>query len=69
MNQMTWAMTPGMNGNAQLAAIKKITLMVQREAMTLTYNDVLLLMAAAFFLAVPVTLLLAKPRQAAAGAH
>jgi len=30
---------------------------------------VLLLMAAAFFLAVPVTLLLAKPRQAAAGAH
>jgi DHA2 family multidrug resistance protein len=69
MNEMTWAMTPGMNGNAQLAAIKKITLMVQREALTLTYNDVLLLMAAAFFLAVPVTLLLAKPKQAAAGAH
>jgi len=69
VNQMTWAMTPGMNGNAQLAALKKITLMVQREALTLTYNDVLLLMACAFFVAVPVTLLLAKPKQAAAGAH
>jgi DHA2 family multidrug resistance protein len=69
LNQMTWALTPGMNGNAQLAAIKRMALMVQREALTLTYNDVLLLMSLAFFLAVPLTLLLAKPRAVASGAH
>ena len=42
-------------------ALKKISLLVRQQALTLTYNDVLLLMALAFFLAVPMTLLLAKP--------
>jgi len=69
LNQMTWAMQPGMNGNAQLAAMKKISLMVEREALTLTYNDVLLLMSLAFFVALPLTLLLAKPKVATADAH
>lgn len=69
LTQMTWALTPALNGNAQLGALRRIGLMVQREALTLTYNDVLLMMALAFFLAIPVTLLLARPRQAAAGAH
>ena len=69
LNQMTWALTPGLNGNAGVAALKRIALMVQREAMTLGYNDVLLLMAVAFFASIPLTLLLAKPRSAAAGAH
>jgi DHA2 family multidrug resistance protein len=69
LNQMTWAMAPGMNGNAQLAAIKKITLMVEREAMTLAYNDVLLLMSLAFFVALPLTVFLARPKIAAAGGH
>ena len=36
-------------------------MMVQRQALTLTYNDVLLLMAGSFFLALPLTFLLAKP--------
>jgi DHA2 family multidrug resistance protein len=68
LNQMTWAMQPGMNGNAQLAAMKKISLMVEREATTLSYNDVLLLMSLAFFVALPLTLLLAKPKKAGAPA-
>jgi MFS transporter, DHA2 family, multidrug resistance protein len=67
LNQMTWAMQPGMNGNAQIGALKKISLMVEREALTLTYNDVLLLMSLAFFVALPLTLLLARPRMAGAG--
>jgi DHA2 family multidrug resistance protein len=71
LNEMTWALTPGMNGNAQLAALKRMALMVQREALTLTYNDVLLLMAYAFFAALPLTLLLARPKPlgGAGGAH
>jgi MFS transporter, DHA2 family, multidrug resistance protein len=69
LNEMTWALTPGMNGNAQLAALKKISLMVEREALTLAYNDVLLLMSLAFFVALPLTLLLAKPKMAAAAGH
>ena len=36
--------------------------MVQREALVLAYNDVLLVMAALFLLATPLVLLLAKPR-------
>jgi hypothetical protein len=35
----------------------------------LTYNDVLLLMSLAFFIALPLTLLLARPKMAAAGGH
>jgi DHA2 family multidrug resistance protein len=44
-------------------------MMVQRQALTLSYNDVLLLMAGCFFVALPLTLLLAKPAEAATGAH
>ena len=69
LNQMTWALTPGMNGNAQLAAIKRMALMVEREAMTLAYNDVLLLMSLAFFVALPLTVFLARPKMAGAGGH
>jgi len=46
-----------------------MALMVQREAFTLAYNDVLLLMALCFFVAVPLTFLLAKPKAVATGAH
>ncbi|CAH2599317.1 Colistin resistance protein EmrB [Rhodovastum atsumiense] len=46
------------------AALQKLALLVRREALTLAYNDVLLVMALCFFLAVPLTLLLARPRPA-----
>jgi DHA2 family multidrug resistance protein len=43
--------------------------MVQQQALTLAYNDVLLLMAGTFFVALPLTLLLAKPNTGAVEAH
>ena len=64
LQNLTYAMRPGMEGGAHLAALKKISLMVQREALTLTYNDVLLLMSLSFFLALPLTLLLRRPAPA-----
>ncbi|HEX3348603.1 MAG TPA: DHA2 family efflux MFS transporter permease subunit [Acetobacteraceae bacterium] len=69
MHNMTHAMTPAMGPDARLGALKRIALMVQREALTLSYNDVLMLMALTFAVAVPMTLLLAKPKVMAAGAH
>jgi DHA2 family multidrug resistance protein len=61
VNNMTLALTPGKQGEASLAALKRMAAMVHREALVLTYNDVLLIMSATFLLAVPLTLLLAKP--------
>jgi DHA2 family multidrug resistance protein len=70
MGNMTHAMTPGKGAEAPLAALKQVAMMVQQQALTLTYNDVLLLMAGAFFLAMPVTFFLAKPQiGGAAEAH
>jgi len=53
---------------APMMALKKIAALVQQQALTLTYNDVLMDMAVAFFVAMPLTLLLAKPAPTAAGA-
>ena len=47
-HHMTHAMTPAKAGNAHLAALKQLAVMVQQQALTLAYNDVLLLMALAF---------------------
>jgi len=43
--------------------------MVEREALVLAYNDVLLVMAALFLLATPLVLLLAKPRAEGDAGH
>ena len=69
MNGITHAMTATKEGNAHLAALKRVSLIVQREALTLTYDDVFFLMALTFFIAVPLTFLLAKPKLATAPAH
>jgi DHA2 family multidrug resistance protein len=67
---MTQAMTATKSGAAHLATLKQIALMVQQQALTLTYNDVFLLMGGCFFVALPFTFLLAKPQSgAAAEAH
>jgi DHA2 family multidrug resistance protein len=67
---LTEALTAAKSGNAHLAALKQVALMVQQQALTLTYNDVFMLMALTFFLAIPATLLLAKPEpNAVADAH
>ena len=52
---------------AQLMALKRIAGVVDQQALTLTYNDVFMAMGLAFFVAVPMTLLLAKTSVAGAG--
>jgi DHA2 family multidrug resistance protein len=64
MQMMTMALQPNLGPQANLAALYKMSQMVQREALTLTYNDVFIMMSFSFFLAIPLTLLLKKPRQA-----
>ena len=55
---------------AHLAALKQVSGMVLREALTLAYNDCLAWMAVAFFVAIPLTFFLAKPNSGAgAEAH
>jgi len=56
--------------SAHFAALKRMGQLVTREALTLTYNDVFLLMSLCFFIALPLTLLLKKPQAAKpSGAH
>jgi DHA2 family multidrug resistance protein len=69
VNKLTQAMTPDLGPAAHIAALARISAIVHREALTLSYNDVLLLMAGVFFLAVPLTLLLAKPKAMVTDAH
>ena len=52
---------------AQLMALKRIAALVDQQALTLTYNDVFMAMGVAYFLAMPMTFLLAKPP--ATGGH
>ena len=65
---MTLVLQPAMGQNTQLAIVKRLSLMVERESLTQTYNDVFLVMAAIYFLSVPLTLLLRKPAAPAGGA-
>jgi len=58
------------DAQAERAALARLSQLVQQQGLVLAYNDVLLVMAALFFLAVPLVLLLRKPRaDAGAGAH
>jgi DHA2 family multidrug resistance protein len=66
---MTQALTTAKGAEAHLAALRRVAAMVQQQALTLAYNDVLLLMAGAFFIALPLTLLLAKPSTGPVDAH
>ena len=71
LHGLTEALTAAKGAEAHLAALNRLSMLVRREALTLAYNDVLLLMAACFFLAIPLTLLLSRPKPAgeAGGAH
>ena len=66
---LTRALAAAKGAEAHLAALQRAAAMVAQQATTLAYNDVLLLMAGTFFLALPLTLLLAKPNTGAAEAH
>ena len=67
LHTITQGLTSAKQSAAPLAALRKLAAMVQQQAMTLAYNDVLLVMAAVFLLALPFTLLLAKPKPMGAG--
>jgi DHA2 family multidrug resistance protein len=71
LNNLTRAFTPTQEQTAQLSALKRMGMLVRREALTLTYNDVLLVMALIFLLALPMTVMLKRPAAmgAAAEAH
>jgi DHA2 family multidrug resistance protein len=66
---LTQALTAAKGAEAHLAALRQIAAMVQQQALTLAYNDVLLLMAGTFFIALPLTLFLAKPSTGPVEAH
>ena len=66
---LTQLLSAAKENAAPLAALRRLALLVQREALTLAYNDVLLAMAACFFLAIPLTFLLRRPRLAPPAAH
>jgi DHA2 family multidrug resistance protein len=71
LDQMTHALRGARGAEAHLAALREIANMVRQQALTLSYNDVLMVMGGTFFLAIPLTLLLARPasQDAAAEAH
>jgi DHA2 family multidrug resistance protein len=69
IGNMTHMLTASKAGDGHLAALKQVAMMVQQQALTLTYNDVLMLMAGCFFLALPLTLLLTRPASTAMEAH
>ena len=59
---MTQALAAAKEGAAKLAALRRLATLVNREALTLAYNDVLLVMGLCFFIALPLTFLLVRPR-------
>ena len=61
LSTITHGLTAAKENAAPLAALRKLAMMVQQQALTLAYNDTLLLMGLVFGLALPFTLLLAKP--------
>lgn len=68
VQRMSDALAARLGENADLAALARVRALVQREALVLAYNDVLMAMAALFLLATPLVLLLAKPRLEGEGA-
>ncbi len=69
LTHLTQTLTAAKAGAAHLAALRRLALLVQREAMTLAYNDVLLVMGFCFFAALPLTFLMVRPRMAGGGGH
>ncbi|MFO1024381.1 MAG: DHA2 family efflux MFS transporter permease subunit [Acetobacteraceae bacterium] len=66
-DKMVQMMEGHVAGSADIAALKRIYAMVQREALVMAYNDILLLMALLFVVVAPMGFLLARPRPAGGG--
>jgi DHA2 family multidrug resistance protein len=71
IDQMSERLGNSIDGDPTLAAMKRLGQLVYREATVLTFNDVLLTMGWAFFLMLPLLLLVRRPQPAggAVAAH
>jgi DHA2 family multidrug resistance protein len=68
LQNVTAALTPHLGGpQAEVAALKRLQLLVSQQSLVLAYNDVLVVMAVLFFLAMPLVFLLRQPRAGAGG--
>ncbi|PZW39267.1 DHA2 family multidrug resistance protein [Humitalea rosea] len=68
LDTMTSALTPRLGSvQAESAALRKLSDVVTQQALILSYNDVLILMAGLFFAAAPLVLLLKTPRPGGGG--
>jgi DHA2 family multidrug resistance protein len=56
-------------GASQLAALARMKALVTQQALVLAYNDVLVVMACCFLVALPLVPLLRRPRMGGGGAH
>ncbi|WP_090567077.1 DHA2 family efflux MFS transporter permease subunit [Belnapia rosea] len=54
---------------ADLVALRRLQGLVQREALILAYNDVLVLMAMLFLIAIPCVAIVSRPRSGPGGGH
>jgi len=54
---------------ADITALKRLEALMQREALVLAYNDVLIMMALLFLVALPFVALVEKPRVPVSGGH
>ncbi len=64
LHNIAASLTPKLGGSADVAALKRVAMLVERQALVLVYNDALMLIAAICIAAIPLTLLLARPRMA-----
>nr|WP_314073905.1 DHA2 family efflux MFS transporter permease subunit [uncultured Roseococcus sp.] len=67
-DNLVTALTPRLGeAQAQLAALRRLSLMVEQQALVLAYNDVLLVMCGLFAAAIPLAMLLRKPKPGGGG--
>ncbi|MFL5256841.1 MAG: hypothetical protein ACJ8AI_28905 [Rhodopila sp.] len=67
LDSITHALEGHIAGDPDLAALRRIYGIVQREALVMTYNDILVAMAVLFVVVAPMAFLVARPRTAGGG--
>ncbi|MDB5414175.1 MAG: transporter [Rubritepida sp.] len=68
LDNLTTALTPRLGeAQAEMAALRRLSQMVEQQSLVLAYNDVLLVMSLLFAAALPLVLLLSKPKPGGGG--
>ena len=62
-----FAQMPGINGSPEAAALRQLIGQIHRQASIMAWNDIFVLLSVIFVLAMPLILLLSKPKRAASG--